>query len=113
MNEYTSGPIGPVSPTGQTGPTGPKGMPGPRFAATELEMIMNIIVDFEQAYYYGARGNFVDGENPTTAVDSFALSAAIRVLKNYEALLSQPLYKLVPPGFFDIDRPAKTLKGVQ
>lgn len=113
MNEYTSGPIGPVSPTGQTGPTGPKGMPGPRFAATELEMIMNIIIDLEKADYYGERGKFVDGENPTTAVDSFALSAAIRVLKNYEALLSQPIYKLVPPGFFDIDRPAKTLKSVR
>lgn len=104
MYEHTSGP---------TGPIGPQGMPGPRFAATELEMITNIIVDFEQADYYGARGNFVDGENPTTAVDSFALSAAIRALKNYEALLSQPIYKLVSPGFFDIDRPAKTLKGVR
>lgn len=94
------------------GPVGDKGMPGPYCAATELELVAHLIAALEHADYYGDRSKFVDGGNPTTPVDCFVLLQVKDALKNYEALLRQPLCELVPPGFFHIERPPKTCKGL-
>ena len=102
-----------IGATGPIGSDGPKGMPGPYCAGSELDLIAHLIYELEQADYYGERTGYVDGENPKTAVDSFVLKQALDALKNYEALLRQPIYELVAPGFFHVERPAKSIKGIR
>lgn len=103
----------PVGTICDPGLQGPKGMPGPYSADSERDLIVHLICELEQADYYGERIGCQDGENPKTAVDCFVLSQALDALKNYEALLRQPLYELVAPGFFHVNRPAKTCKGIR
>lgn len=84
-----------------------KGMPGPFCAQSELELLRHLIGEMERASRRSVRPTN-DGENPTTRVDVFVVDQTVRELKNYEALLCQPLHQLVPEVFFNIHRPQQT-----
>ncbi len=93
---------------------GTKGEPGPVGAHTELQLVGMLIRKFEEADYHGLHlPPEMDGKNPRTAVDSFALEQALDVLKNYEALLKQPLHELIAPVFFNTERQGKMPKPIR
>lgn len=91
----------------------PKGEPGPYGAGTELELVSHIICQLEENERSGCYIAAEDGCNHKKAIDGWALTQALDLLRNYEALLCQPLYKLIPPGFYHLSRPRKTVKGVR
>ena len=86
---------------GIRGLDGPRGEPGPYCARTELELVGHLIHEFEQAAGPGGTSfDMEDGRNHRTSVDGYAVLQTIRALRNYQALLRQPLHELVAPYFF-------------
>ena len=73
----------------------PQGPLGPFCANDELERIEYIICKIEQQDF-----------------DKWVLDQAVIALKNYEALLKYPLFELIPPGFYHISRPQKSIQGI-
>lgn len=87
--------------------SGPKGEPGPYGAATELELVGYVISKLEEAKGCSERIEAEDGCNHKKEVDGWVLTQALDALRNYETLLRQPLYELIPPRFLPHRPPEK------
>ena len=84
-----------------------KGELGPYGASSEIELLSHLIHELESEESSGEQIDMGDGQNHRKAVDAYALAQALNALRNYEALLRNPLHELAAPVFFHICRTNK------
>lgn len=77
-----------------------KGDPGPYGALTESELVEHLVDLLRDVLERNELFDRGDGVNPEILVDVYGVHQALRVLRNYHALLTKPLQKLMPTGFF-------------
>lgn len=92
---------------------GPKGEPGPFAAENELGLVSHIICELEKTVNDGEYIAQDDGHNHQRMADGWTLIQTLDVLRNYEALLCQPLYELIPPFFYHTGRIRNGPNGVR